>query len=796
MKKLVSLFLLAGMLFSMLAVGTAAAWQEIDELFELGDVNGDGAVNARDANEIKLHVTCGREITEDAADINADGVANARDVLYFKLIFAGISEISDYEKEDVSIYKLTIAGNSIEDYDIVFPDNAVYGTGSKGDNDNCTYAAEFLQRAIRQATGINLDIVQGEHGNKPHMIFFYCIGVDDELARTMELGLENYKYEVKDDGNLYVYGTLRGPMYAAFEILEDYLGIRYYAERYTYFPKKRTADIPAGTSVYHKVPLEYRFSGQNADTNTVEEYYFPQRLNSTSIYAYWAKRYGYMTGPVFDNAHSYADYYLMGIGDDPGPDYPDLKNRYYVKWHSKMDNYPRFGYTWQPCTSPDSAATLDTEYPSDYAYMFQGMLDALQMMKDWGNNVDEMTALGVHVASASINDNGEYCTCMMCTRKANGTSMKLKKSMLGLLDGYTGEYTITKEGNAEYVNFKKESYSGIYLDLTKRFGRDIQEYYPGVRVMTIIYDHTVPETIRPDERTVIEYCGHGCNAHPFGSGLCGTYLNTLGESNAHDEIELKQWADMCHEAGATIWFWEYGVNYHYDLFPCPNIMDFWQTFHYILVDCGCDGMYYEGCSFVPWDGSYQDSEEYNFENLKGYLAVRMMWEPEMTYEKFLDTMMEFLYMYYGPGYEHVYDYIQYQTAAGDATGVCCRVNYDRPWEMYSKEYLSEHYEEARACLDRAVAMAKTAKQKERCERLYLSCDFMGLCACYDDMYTNGTAESRATYEERYSALWSYLDLTGYAIFSDETYTLPEEIDFTVNPMTQFYAFGSRRGITP
>ena len=64
------------------------------------------------------------------------------------------------------------------------------------------------------------------------------------------------------------------------------------------------------------------------------------------------------------------------------------------------------------------------------------------------------------------------------------------------------------------------------------------------------------------------------------------------------------------------------------------------------------------------------------------------------------------------------------------------------------------------------------------------------------MYTNGTAESRATYEERYSALWNYLDLTGYAIFSDETYTLPEEIDFTVNPMTQFYAFGSRRGITP
>ena len=793
MKRLLSFILTVFMLCGILSLGTAAwADPQVDPLFSLGDADGNGVFDARDALALKAFVVYGSEINTDAADFNADGKATAKDAYYLKAVFAGVAMLSDFDS-DAPVYNFTIAGNPISDYEIVLPEDVVFAEVNTGYNDNCSFAAEILQHTLREATGFSPKIVIGESA-KPHKIYIYKIDVDSPLAAELDLGIENYLYEVKS-GDLHIYGTLRGTMYAVYEILENYLGIRYYSERYTYFPKMRTADIPEGTRIYHKVPLEYRFTGQNADTNTVEGYYFPRRMNSTSIYAYWSNKYGFMTGPVFCNAHSYADYYLMGIGDDPGPDYPDIKNRYYVKWHSKMDLYPRIGYDWQPCASPSVNDTIDSENPSEYAYMFQGMLEALQMMKDWGNDVDKMTRVGVHVASASINDNGNVCNCSICAAKANGSRIKMRKNTPDMLVGYTGEYEITTEGNASYITFKKESYSGVYLDLTKRFGRDIQEYYPGLRVMTIIYDHTVPESIRPDERTVLEYCGHSCNAHPFGSGQCNG-VTMLGSNNAHDEVELKAWSDMCHAAGTTIWFWEYGVNYHFDLAPCPNVMDFWQTIHYILVDCKCDGFYYEGSSFVGWDGAYQDSEEYNFENLKSYLAARMMWYPEMTYEEFLAEMNEFLYMYYGNGYEYIYDFIQYQQAAGDATGICCIVNYDRPWEMYSPDYIRAHYEEARECIDKAVSMAKLSKQKERCERLYLTCDFLGLSASYDEMYTNGTAEQRAVYEQRYTDLWTTLTVTGYTVFSDDTYDTPEELDFTVNPMIQFYGFGSRRGIKP
>ena len=169
----------------------------------------------------------------------------------------------------------------------------------------------------------------------------------------------------------------------------------------------------------------------------------------------------------------------------------------------------------------------------------------------------------------------------------------------------------------------------------------------------------------------------------------------------------------------------------------------------------------------------------------------------MTYERFIEVIKEYLYMYYGDGYEYVYEYLQYQQASGDANEICCIVNYDRPWEMYSKAYIAEHYEEERACLDAALAMAKEDIQRERVEKLYLSCDFLGLCSVYDDMYTNGTDAQRAVYEERYSALWTYLYEHEYPIFSSDDYTLPDEIDYTVNPMIQFYDHGSNRaGVKP
>ena len=118
---------------------------------------------------------------------------------------------------------------------------------------------DTLQEFIQRTTGKTLNIVRGE-STKAHMIYCHKIETKSEEAEEMELGVEDYIYEVKD-GDLHIYGTLRGDMYAVYEIIEEYLGLKFYCDRFTYSEKLRTSDIPEGTHVYHKTRLEMRFSG-------------------------------------------------------------------------------------------------------------------------------------------------------------------------------------------------------------------------------------------------------------------------------------------------------------------------------------------------------------------------------------------------------------------------------------------------------------------------------------------------------------------------------------------------------
>ena len=65
-----------------------------DRLFELGDVNGDGKVNARDARTI-LRYIAGLVGTDEfelsVADFNGDGKVNARDARGILRFIAGLT---------------------------------------------------------------------------------------------------------------------------------------------------------------------------------------------------------------------------------------------------------------------------------------------------------------------------------------------------------------------------------------------------------------------------------------------------------------------------------------------------------------------------------------------------------------------------------------------------------------------------------------------------------------------------------------------------------------------------------
>jgi len=168
---------------------------------------------------------------------------------------------------------------------------------------------------------------------------------------------------------------------------------------------------------------------------------------------------------------------------------------------------------------------------------------------------------------------------------------------------------------------------------------------------------------------------------------------------------------------------------------------------------------------------------------------------DMTYEEYCDVIKEYLYMNYGNGYEELYKYIEMQTEAGDECGTCFINNFDRPGDMYSYEYLAEHYDEMRALLETAYDKAMNSTQEKRIETLIACCDFMGLASVHNDWYLAGNRVE--DYKARFDWMHNYIASNNMQVFSSDIYSWPTTKDYETNIMKQVYEEGSRRaGVDP
>ncbi|MBR5447501.1 MAG: DUF4838 domain-containing protein, partial [Clostridia bacterium] len=539
-----------------------------DETYIMGDANGDGGVDGKDALLLKATVAGmeGYAPDAEATDFDADGALSAKDSYSMKLVLSGTKTSADFEMkngEHVQLYKLTVGGFDISEFSILLGENIT-------EYDNSYVSATLLRNYIKKVTGEELPITYGTAATD-HVIRFVQYDMFSEEGQ--KYGLEGLRYEVKD-GNLNIYGTLRGTMYAMYEILEEYLGVRFFSNSETYVYKARTVDIPEGTEVEIHPTVTFRHAGQSFGGSGALNYYLALKLNGDYLGGFDEKRFGTLTGPIYSNAHSFYEYWTMGTGTYP-ENTEGMTEAQILEAKFASGTAPS-AYAWQPCATSDK----------DYNTLFTGMLECNRMGMLWGNTpfIEE----GATVFSFSICDNQNYCSCRNCRKIA-----------------------VTQ----------KEGYSGLYLSLYNRACVDVQEYYPGVRLMGIIYAKDFPKTIKPDENLVILYCGTGCNNHMLGREDCyekGGQLNNSNNNN--DEFALNYWGDACKETGAELWFWIYPVTYHYYLSSCPNVLNFYWDMKWLHEEANVTGFFYEG-----------GGTTYNFETLKEYASVKFMWDPDMTY---------------------------------------------------------------------------------------------------------------------------------------------------------------------
>ncbi|MBR4071828.1 MAG: DUF4838 domain-containing protein, partial [Clostridia bacterium] len=735
MKKIISVLLCMIMVGSMVVSASALVSNNSkysifsDDAFMLGDANGDNAVNAIDNLEIKKYCVSMPGANLKASDINADNVVNAKDLLLLTRCQAGVDSLESYDNANV-VDRFTIAGNDISNYCIVYHKDSKYV-------ENAYYAATTLSKYVESATGVSLPIVT--EATTEYVI--EMVDVTTVPGLEEDLGVENYKYEVVN-GNLYIYGTRRGNMYAVYEILEEVLGYRFYAPNELYLYNERVIDIAEGTSVYRDPGTTFRFSGQNMTTDKTG-IYFANRLNGSTLYSHDGIEYGTLTGPHWINAHSYGYYWKMATG----PVYVDYDGTNSNDYWAKMDaGIQQNELEWNPCFTSDA----------EYATLFRGLLEVMRLISGWHTFREETSSM-----SFSICDNANYtCSCNSCKYISSTGTDRKKGERLNCGAAGLNIYLANRACRdvVEYYPGRaasmQENGDKTYSD--GGYGGAITDAYPGMNLYTIIYDSTPAheklftderyKDIIPAENLIIMFCAQVCNNHTLDSGECEGKTNILGRSGLQSAEAMKSWGEACNKSGAELWFWYYAVSYNTFLSDSPNIYNIYYDFKFASEVCHVTGFFYEG-----------GSGGYIFENLKAYLATKYMWsitEDEngnlnaMSIEEFEATMLEYLQMYYGDGAEYIFEYIKMQdhagninTTSGDKYGTiesyCYVNNLDYPGDMFDYEYMRDNYEHMRGLILKALALAEGA-QVRRCEYLLMNAEFLGLSACHKSWYVEST----------------------------------------------------------
>lgn len=594
MKRILSILLVFAMLFAMTAVfGSTAANAAYG--YMKGDADDNYMLSIKDVLLIRKYIAGligDKDLNLTAADIDEDDRIGQADVLRLRKTIAGLVEIDEINPDDrYNVDTITIDSKNISRYTIVIASDATACMNT---------AANTLRRYINNACGVDLNITTEDNPVDTYQIKL-LFDTEDEY----ELGKEGYRVTVDNNSDLVIYcGSMRGPLYAVYYVLEDIIGYRFLfggiEERRAneddrfygcveYLYKAENINIPMGYDEIDVPALKYRAVNQlGLSWGTYHKF----RCNAADGGGIAQEQYGWAEGTLWIHAHSYE--YQCGI--------------------SAMQ---------QPCLTRE---------------------ETYQQIIDWCVNLIEERKKGNQFfgqhwtqISCSPNDNTNFCKCADCSAiyaaegSIAGTVFRMSNRVADYLDDIYPDI---------------EVYTIAYWDA--RNPPKMTRPAENVCVHFCIggcNNHTYD-------------CPEDCIAAGGNPRLASVDFNgnTQPQSNALDLAYYERWMELTN----NVFIWYYGPNYHYFVSPSANIFNIYNDFKYAVAAGAC-GIYSEGNYGV-------NAPYYSFEYLRGYMASRMMWNPYMSEEEFNDLLNEYLMIYYGEGWEYIREYLEMAHAAGDANG--------------------------------------------------------------------------------------------------------------------------------
>lgn len=385
MKKILSITICAVILISAL-VFPASAVITNGRTAEIGDADGDGAVNARDAYSLRAYIAgVSEEIDKTAVDFNDDNEISSPDVFYLKKYLMG--ETEGLGLTDAQIKKVIIGGYDLSEFSIRYDEGA---------NENVKYAASELKKYVGIATGRDLPI---DTETVSTHSFVY--------ATSDELGAEGVDIKVSD-GNVYVTGgETRGCLYGTYEFLERYLGFVFINEDYEFNCAKSVVVIDEGAN-YSLIPT---ITFRDSMTHSYEGRSIPTveaalRLKISSIrnrgLIERSEKYGHGEGFI-GTAHTMSDFAPHFVKDNA----------------TKTD--------WCPTSLPKYGEWDEDNPPTLLDEVLENICLKIASAKAKGDVCNSI--------SVSPMDNPEFCTCRYCKKinQAEGTTMGSHLTFINLL---------------------------------------------------------------------------------------------------------------------------------------------------------------------------------------------------------------------------------------------------------------------------------------------------------------------------------------------------------------------------
>ena len=107
---------------------------------------------------------------------------------------------------------------------------------SNKSSDSEKYAAEELQKYLKEISGAEFEITHDDKRVNNSIIVGYCSSI--EGINYAELGDEGYIIQTHDNNIIITGGKKRGTLYGIYSFLEDYLGCRWFTPEVSKIPKK------------------------------------------------------------------------------------------------------------------------------------------------------------------------------------------------------------------------------------------------------------------------------------------------------------------------------------------------------------------------------------------------------------------------------------------------------------------------------------------------------------------------------------------------------------------------------